>query len=149
MHFSNVPKGEKWLQEYIDFCPGRKCHWIFKRLSLPPQLASTSHCWLNKEMDGEEEPSALFTMLPWLSITEPLESQMWSFIQTNAIINYFNKHAYCGISATVAIYISKRPSRIYINASQFTKASHLSGRMVPCCQKTEKCNIPACKAATC
>lgn len=66
---------------------------------------------------------------------------MWSFIQTNAIINYFNRHAHCGISASVAIYISKRPSRIYINASHFTKASHLSGRMVPRCPKKKRRNV--------
>lgn len=36
------------------------------------------------------------------------------------MINWFNAHAHCRVATSAPIYISKRPGRIYMNASQLT-----------------------------
>lgn len=77
-------------------------------------------CWLNKGMKRRDRHS--LWCLSLLSITAPLRSWMRPLFHTNAIINCFNRHAHCRAPTSAPIYISKRPARIYMNASQLTNS---------------------------
>lgn len=131
---------------YWSDCWSRKKMPFGFQTSLPPSVTCdyTSHCWPNKEMERRERLCCL-RCFPSLSIT-PLESQMASFIPTNAIINYFNRQAHCpifnlGRNLHLKKQNKKRPARIYMHASQLVNANHLLRRtdlLVPPFAKKKK-----------
>lgn len=141
MSHRNKPERNK-KKIYWSDCWSRKKMPLGFQTSLPPSVTCdyTSHCWPNKEMERRERLCYL-RCFPSLSIT-PLESQMASFIPTNAIINYFNRHAHCLIFNAIYIWKNKKkPARIYMHASQLANANHLLRRtdlLVPPFAKKKK-----------
>lgn len=107
------------------------------QMFLPPSVAWVYLPLLAEQRDGEEEPSALFRMKPLpflLSITEPIESQMCSFFKQMQLLTILTDAPIVSAqppsrstSQTTKKKQKKRPSCVYINASQFTNAGHLLG----------------------